>query len=75
MLEQGQYRADVKPLAAEVGLDEPAFEIVVKHMLQLGQPADRATVELEASRVGVRWVVWLDPSGHDDALELRSDQP
>ncbi len=54
ILEQAQYRADVKAVAAEVGLDEPTFEIVVNHMLQLGQPADRATVELVASSVGVR---------------------
>ena len=49
MLEQAQYRADVKAIASTLGLDDPAFEIVVNYMLQNGQPLDRATVERVAA--------------------------
>jgi 1-deoxypentalenic acid 11beta-hydroxylase len=49
MLEQAQYRADVKAIATTLGLDEPAFEIVVNYMLRNGQPVDRATVERVAA--------------------------
>lgn len=51
MQEQSQYRADVKAVAASVGLDEPTFERVVITMMQHGYPVDRATVERVAASV------------------------
>ena len=51
MLEQARYRADVKAIASTLGLDEPAFEIVVNYMLQNDQPVDRDTVERVAANL------------------------